>query len=44
VGLVSTRPGFEIVDVWHLSVATVLLQAAVSFALLQWQFRARLAV
>ncbi len=40
----STRPGFEIVDVWHLSVATVLLQAAVSFALLQWQFRVRLAV
>jgi len=40
----STRPGFEIVDVWHLSVATVILQAAVSFALLQWQFRVRLAV
>jgi putative MATE family efflux protein len=39
----STRPGFELVDVWHLSVATVILQAIVSLALLRRQMRTRLA-
>jgi putative MATE family efflux protein len=38
----STRPGFEIVEVWHLSVATVLLQAIVSLTLVSWQLRIRL--
>jgi putative MATE family efflux protein len=38
----SSQPGFEIVQVWYLSVATVLLQAVVSYLLLQAQFRKRL--
>ena len=38
----SSRPGFELVQVWHLSVATVALQALVSLLLLRAQFRARL--
>jgi len=38
----SQQPGFRLVSVWHLSVATVVLQAVVSLALLSWQFRARL--
>lgn len=40
--LLSRRPGFMLEQVWHLSVATVLLQAAVSYVLLQRQFRLRL--
>jgi len=39
----SMRPGFEIEDLWHLSVATMLLQAAFSWWLLRMQFRERLA-
>jgi Na+-driven multidrug efflux pump len=38
----STRPGFDIVDLWHLSVVTVLLQAALSYVLLRYQMRGRL--
>jgi putative MATE family efflux protein len=38
----ASRPGFELVDVWHLSVATTLLEAATSLWLLRGQFRARL--
>ena len=38
----SRRPGFQIVDAWYLSVATVLLQAIVSLLLLRMQFRTRL--
>ena len=41
IGL-SARPGFELVQVWHLSVATVTLQALVSLLLLRARFRARL--
>jgi len=40
---ISSHPGFDIVDIWHLSVATVLLQACLSLALLYYQFRSRLA-
>jgi Na+-driven multidrug efflux pump len=39
----SRQPGFELVHLWYLSVVTVLLQAALSVALLRMQFRARLA-
>jgi putative MATE family efflux protein len=38
----SLRPDFRLVDIWHLSVATVALQAVASLLLLQMQFRARL--
>jgi putative MATE family efflux protein len=38
----SRQPGFQIVHVWYLSVATVLLQAGVSLALARWQLRTRL--
>jgi Na+-driven multidrug efflux pump len=38
----STRPGFQIEDLWHLSVATMLLQACLSYVLLRVQFRERL--
>jgi putative MATE family efflux protein len=40
---VSRQPGFQLIDVWHLSVATVIVQAVVSLWLLRWQFRTRLA-
>ena len=39
----SMQPGFQIVDLWHLSVATMLLQAAFSYFLLRRQLRERLA-
>jgi len=39
---ISSKPGFDVVDIWHLSVATVLLQACLSLALLYYQFRGRL--
>jgi putative MATE family efflux protein len=38
----STRPGFTLVQVWHLSVATVTLQALTSLWLLRRQFRRKL--
>jgi putative MATE family efflux protein len=40
--LLARREGFELVHVWYLSVATVLLQAGLSLTLLQRQFRIRL--
>ena len=39
----SRQPGFRLIDVWHLSVVTVFLQAAMSLWLLRGQFRTRLA-
>jgi len=39
----STRPGFELRQLWFLSVATVALQALTSLWLLRGQFRRRLA-
>jgi putative MATE family efflux protein len=38
----STRPGFELKELWFLSVATVTLQALTSLWLLRGQFRRRL--
>ncbi len=38
-----SQPGFRFEDVWYLSVATIWLQAAVSYLLLRVQFRRRLA-
>ena len=38
----STRPGFELKQLWYLSVATVTLQACTSLVLLWGQFRRRL--
>jgi len=38
----SHQPGFQLADVWYLSVATVVLQAIVSLALLRMQLRQRL--
>jgi len=37
----STRPGFELRQLWFLSVATVAVQAVISFGLLQREFRRR---
>jgi putative MATE family efflux protein len=39
----SHRAGFLLVDVWHVSVASVLVQAAVSLLLVRWQLATRLA-
>lgn len=39
----SSRPGFELKQLWFLSVATVTLQAVTSLLLLRGQFRRRLA-
>jgi putative MATE family efflux protein len=38
----SRQPGFHIIQVWHLSVATVALQALTSYLLLRREFRLRL--
>ena len=38
----SRQPGFEIVHVWYLSVATVTLQAMLSMVLLRLQLKAKL--
>ncbi len=38
----SRQPGFELVDLWHLSVVTVIVQAVMSLWLLRREFRARL--
>ncbi len=38
----SQRPGFRLVDVWHLSVASVIVQATLSLWLVRRQLRARL--
>jgi putative MATE family efflux protein len=40
---VSRQPGFQLVDVWHLSVVTVIVQAVMSLWLLRGQLRVRLA-
>ncbi len=42
--LLSHRPGFRLEDLWHLSVATVSLQALTSLWLLRGQFRSRLSM
>ena len=39
----SHRPGFALLDVWHLSIATTIVQAVVSIALVRWQMNRRLA-
>ena len=39
----SMQPGFRLVDAWHLSVATNVVQAVISLALLQREFRRKLA-
>jgi len=38
----STQPGFRLVDLWRLSVTTVVLQAILSLVLLRREFRSRL--
>ena len=38
----SRQPGFELVDVWHLSVATIVVEAVTSLWLLRIQMRGRL--
>ena len=39
----STRPGFELVHVWYVSVASMFLQAVIAYGLLRREFRRRLA-
>src|SRR5690606_346764 len=39
---VARQPAFELAEVWYVSVATIWLQAVVSFVLLRGQFRRRL--
>jgi hypothetical protein len=39
---ISSKPGFDVLDIWHLSVATVLFQGCLSLTLLYFQFRSRL--
>jgi Na+-driven multidrug efflux pump len=38
----SRRPSFQLLDLWHLSVASVFLQAVVSVLLVRWQLTSRL--
>jgi putative MATE family efflux protein len=39
----SRQAGFRLMDVWHVSVASVFLQAVVTLALVRWQLGTRLA-
>jgi Na+-driven multidrug efflux pump len=39
----STRPGFRLVDVWYVSLVSMFVQAAVSYALVRREFGRRLA-
>ena len=41
--MLSQRPGFQILEVWYLSVASVSIQAVVNLVLVQREFRRRLA-
>jgi Na+-driven multidrug efflux pump len=38
----STQPGFDLVDVWWISVASMLVQAVISYALLRREFGKKL--
>jgi putative MATE family efflux protein len=38
----STQPGFQLIHVWYLSVASMFLQAVISYALLRREFRRKL--
>jgi putative MATE family efflux protein len=38
----STRPGFELVDVWYVSLASMFVQAAISYALVRREFGRKL--
>ena len=38
----SHQPGFRLLDVWHLSVASVIVQAVTSLLLVRWQLAVRL--
>ncbi len=38
----STRPGFELVDVWYVSLASMFVQAAISYALVRREFARKL--
>ncbi len=38
----STRPGFQLVHVWYLSVMSMFLQAVISFLLLRREFARKL--
>jgi len=38
----SLQPGFRLEQMWHVSVATMFIQAVISYALVRWQFRTRL--
>jgi putative MATE family efflux protein len=40
----STTPGYQIDQVWYVSVTSVWIQAVISFVLLRWTMRARLPV
>ena len=40
--VLSLRPGFEIREIWHLSVASVAIQAVLNLILMQREFRRRL--
>ena len=40
----SRQPGFQLVQVWYVSVASVLVQAAASYALLRREFHRRLII
>ncbi len=41
---ISRQPGFQLVQVWYVSVVSVLVQAAASYLLLQREFRRRLVI
>jgi Na+-driven multidrug efflux pump len=41
---ISRQPGFQLVQVWYISVVSVLVQAAASYLLLQREFRRRLVI
>jgi len=38
----STRPGFQLVDVWYVSLVSMFIQALVSFSLVRREFGRKL--
>jgi putative MATE family efflux protein len=41
---IAAQPGFQLHQLWYVSVASMFIQAVISLFLLQWQFRKRLSV
>jgi hypothetical protein len=39
---IAAQPGFQLHQLWYVSVVSMFIQAMISLALIRWQFRKRL--